>query len=88
MPTDKRNRRQRHEDDIGILPEGWEERVHTDGRSFFIDHNTRATAWEDPRISTSQKTEDGAINIKDWKHSTVYRGDYHPNHIVIQWFWR
>ena len=33
----------RHEDDLGPLPEGWEERVHTDGRIFFIDHNTRAT---------------------------------------------
>jgi E3 ubiquitin-protein ligase NEDD4 len=30
---------------------GWEERVHSDGRIFFIDHNTRSTQWEDPRIS-------------------------------------
>lgn len=27
------------EDDLGPLPEGWEERVHTDGRIFFIDHS-------------------------------------------------
>lgn len=26
-------------DDLGALPEGWEERVHTDGRIFFIDHS-------------------------------------------------
>ncbi|XP_076322509.1 E3 ubiquitin-protein ligase Nedd-4-like isoform X2 [Tachypleus tridentatus] len=38
-------------DDLGPLPEGWEERVHTDGRIFFIDHNTRTTQWEDPRLS-------------------------------------
>lgn len=25
--------------DLGPLPEGWEERVHTDGRIFFIDHS-------------------------------------------------
>lgn len=25
--------------DLGSLPEGWEERVHTDGRIFFIDHS-------------------------------------------------
>lgn len=31
----------KHEDDLGPLPEGWEERVHSDGRIFFIDHNTR-----------------------------------------------
>jgi hypothetical protein len=28
------------------------------------------------------------INVKDWRQNTVYKGDYHPNHIVIQWFWR
>ena len=30
----------------------------------------------------------GSIDVKDWKQNTVYKGDYHPNHIVIQWFWR
>ena len=33
-------------DDAGPLPAGWEERVHSDGRIFFIDHNTRSTSWE------------------------------------------
>ena len=33
------------------LPEGWEERVHEDGRIFYIDHKTKQTTWEDPRIS-------------------------------------
>lgn len=32
---------EKQEDDLGPLPEGWEERVHSDGRIFFIDHNTR-----------------------------------------------
>ncbi|XP_074037412.1 E3 ubiquitin-protein ligase Nedd4 isoform X4 [Leptinotarsa decemlineata] len=41
----------RPDDDLGPLPEGWEERVHSDGRIFFIDHNTRTTQWEDPRLS-------------------------------------
>lgn len=27
------------EDELGPLPEGWEERVHSDGRIFFIDHS-------------------------------------------------
>lgn len=27
------------DDELGPLPEGWEERVHTDGRIFFIDHS-------------------------------------------------
>ena len=25
-------------DDLGPLPDGWEERIHTDGRIFYIDH--------------------------------------------------
>ena len=33
------------------LPEGWEERYHEDGRTFYIDHKTKQTTWEDPRIS-------------------------------------
>lgn len=40
-------------DELGELPAGWEQRVHTDGRIFFIDHNTRRTQWEDPRFETS-----------------------------------
>lgn len=27
------------DDELGTLPEGWEERVHTDGRIFYIDHS-------------------------------------------------
>uniref|UniRef100_A0A8C8A606 HECT-type E3 ubiquitin transferase n=1 Tax=Otus sunia TaxID=257818 RepID=A0A8C8A606_9STRI len=36
--------------DLGPLPPGWEERTHTDGRIFFINHNTKKTQWEDPRL--------------------------------------
>ena len=32
-------KRRKVEDDLGPLPEGWEERVHSDGRIFFIDHS-------------------------------------------------
>lgn len=33
------NQTRKLEDDLGPLPEGWEERVHSDGRIFFIDHS-------------------------------------------------
>lgn len=33
------NQARKPEDDLGALPEGWEERVHSDGRIFFIDHS-------------------------------------------------
>ncbi|CAH8655523.1 unnamed protein product [Schistosoma rodhaini] len=36
--------------DLGPLPPGWEERVHSNGRIFYINHNARTTQWEDPRL--------------------------------------
>lgn len=43
LPSQNNVPNRKHEDDLGPLPEGWEERVHSDGRIFFIDHNTRTT---------------------------------------------
>lgn len=33
----------------GDLPPGWEQRTTPEGRSYFVDHNTRTTTWVDPR---------------------------------------
>jgi len=30
----------------------------------------------------------GSIDVRDWRANTVYKGEYHENHLVIQWFWR
>nr|CAD7587911.1 unnamed protein product [Timema genevievae] len=54
MPNQNHPPNRRPEDELGPLPEGWEERIHSDGRIFFIDHNTRTTQWEDPRLSNPQ----------------------------------
>lgn len=35
------------------LPQGWSLQVAPNGRVFFIDHNTKATSWVDPRTGTS-----------------------------------
>ena len=40
------------------LPEGWEEMVHSDGRKLYVNHNTRRTQWEDPRISLIEMRKD------------------------------
>ncbi|KAF5292290.1 hypothetical protein FQA39_LY03324 [Lamprigera yunnana] len=57
----------RPDDDLGALPEGWEERVHSDGRIFFIDHNTRTTQWEDPRLSNPQIAGPAVPYSRDYK---------------------
>lgn len=61
-----------HEDDLGPLPDGWEERVHTDGRIFFIDHNTRSTQWEDPRISNPSIAGPAIPYNRDYKRKYDY----------------
>lgn len=38
---------------LGPLPQGWEMRLHTDGRVYFVDHNTQASSWDDPRLPSS-----------------------------------
>lgn len=53
---------------LGPLPEGWEERIHTDGRSFFIDHNSKKTTWEDPRLKL--------LNGPSMKYSSSYKQKY------------
>ncbi|XP_023223176.1 E3 ubiquitin-protein ligase Nedd-4-like isoform X3 [Centruroides sculpturatus] len=59
-------------DDLGQLPEGWEERVHTDGRIFFIDHNTRITQWEDPRLNNPNIAGPAVPYSRDYKRKYEY----------------
>ncbi|KAI8493712.1 hypothetical protein Bbelb_286330 [Branchiostoma belcheri] len=33
------------------LPPGWEIRCMNGGRPFYVDHNTRTTSWNDPRLA-------------------------------------
>lgn len=60
------------DDGLGPLPEGWEERIHTDGRIFFIDHNTRTTQWEDPRLSNPQIAGPAVPYSRDYKRKYEY----------------
>ena len=72
LPVQSNVPNRRHEDDLGPLPEGWEERVHTDGRIFFIDHNTRQTQWEDPRISNPTIAGPAIPYNRDYKRKYEY----------------
>uniref|UniRef100_A0A8C8LLL6 HECT-type E3 ubiquitin transferase n=1 Tax=Oncorhynchus tshawytscha TaxID=74940 RepID=A0A8C8LLL6_ONCTS len=36
--------------ECGFMPAGWEVRNAPNGKPFFIDHNTKTTSWEDPRL--------------------------------------
>ncbi|XP_055620401.1 transcriptional coactivator yorkie isoform X2 [Toxorhynchites rutilus septentrionalis] len=41
---------------FGDLPPGWEQAKTQDGRIYYINHNTRTTTWEDPRITAMQES--------------------------------
>ncbi|CAG2191911.1 unnamed protein product [Mytilus edulis] len=41
--------------DLGPLPPNWEMAYTDDGHPYFIDHDTEATHWLDPRLSHLQK---------------------------------
>ncbi|XP_021360527.1 E3 ubiquitin-protein ligase NEDD4-like isoform X4 [Mizuhopecten yessoensis] len=55
---------------LGPLPAGWEERTHSDGRVFYINHSTKMTQWEDPRL---QKLGGQAVPYsRDYKRKYDY----------------
>lgn len=42
-------------DELGSLPDGWEERVNDAGRVFYINHKEKATTFVDPRSGKRSK---------------------------------
>ncbi|XP_030198137.1 E3 ubiquitin-protein ligase NEDD4-like isoform X6 [Gadus morhua] len=64
--------------ELGPLPNippvepGWEERIHTDGRTFYIDHNTKNTQWEDPRLQSPAITGPAVPYSREFKQKYDY----------------
>ncbi|CAL8243247.1 unnamed protein product [Lota lota] len=72
IPVQMRRRASLDPADLGALPPCWEERVHSDGRIFYIDHNTRTTQWEDPRLQNSAITGPAVPYSRDYKQKYDY----------------
>lgn len=72
VPVQMRRRVSLDPTDLGPLPPGWEERVHSDGRIFYIDHNTKTTQWEDPRLQNSAITGPAVPYSRDYKQKYEY----------------
>ncbi|XP_029315733.1 E3 ubiquitin-protein ligase NEDD4 isoform X2 [Cottoperca gobio] len=72
IPVQMRRRPSLDPSDLGPLPPGWEERVHSDGRIFYIDHNTRITQWDDPRLQNSAITGPAVPYSRDYKQKYDY----------------
>ncbi|KAM9313153.1 E3 ubiquitin-protein ligase NEDD4 [Gastrophryne carolinensis] len=58
--------------DLGPLPPGWEERTHSDGRVFYIDHKTRKTQWDDPRLQSAAIAGPAVPYSRDYKRKYEY----------------
>ncbi|XP_069379745.1 E3 ubiquitin-protein ligase NEDD4 isoform X1 [Paralichthys olivaceus] len=72
IPVHMRKRPSLDPADLGPLPPGWEERVHSDGRIFYIDHNTKTTQWDDPRLQNSAITGPAVPYSRDYKQKYDY----------------
>lgn len=54
------------EDQYGPLPTGWERRVDHLGRTYYVDHNTRATTWtRPPRSAEAQASQQSTAQAND-----------------------
>ncbi|XP_015039804.1 transcriptional coactivator yorkie isoform X1 [Drosophila pseudoobscura] len=42
---------------LGALPPGWEQAKTNDGQIYYLNHTTKSTQWEDPRIQYRQQQQ-------------------------------
>lgn len=56
---------------LGALPSGWEMRLTSTGKVYFVDHNTRTTTWDDPRLPTNVG-DDAPQYKRDYRRKVVY----------------
>ncbi|POY70622.1 hypothetical protein BMF94_6400 [Rhodotorula taiwanensis] len=58
------------DEQLGALPSGWERRATPSGRAYFVDHNTKTTTWDDPRVPSLNPESDQTK--RDFRRKLVY----------------
>ncbi|XP_072272633.1 E3 ubiquitin-protein ligase NEDD4-like isoform X8 [Pyxicephalus adspersus] len=61
FPVHMRTKASLNPNDLGPLPPGWEERIHIDGRTFYIDHRTQVLMCTDRENAQSLPPYDNKI---------------------------
>ncbi|KAF0527937.1 HECT-domain-containing protein [Gigaspora margarita] len=56
---------------LGPLPSGWEMRLTSTARVYFVDHNTKTTTWDDPRLPSSLD-RDVPQYKRDFRRKLIY----------------
>lgn len=75
---------------LGPLPSGWEMRLTSTARVYFVDHNTKTTTWDDPRLPSSMDQNVPQYK-RDFRRKLIYfrsqpalRPNTGPCHIKIR----
>jgi E3 ubiquitin-protein ligase NEDD4 len=66
---------------LGALPSGWEMRMTSSGRIYFVDHNTRTTSWDDPRLPSNDPT--APQYKRDYRRKVVYFRSQPPMREIV-----
>jgi len=75
---------------LGPLPSGWEMRLTSTARVYFVDHNTKTTTWDDPRLPSSldqnvpQYKRDFRRKLIYFRSQPALRPNTGPCHIKIR----
>jgi len=66
-------------------PKAWTEHVHTDGRRYYYNKQTKASSWDKPECLKSQEEK---MNTTSWKeYKTADGRDYFYNPVTKQSVW-
>jgi hypothetical protein len=65
------------EDNLGPLPEGWEEALTPEGVPYYINHNSKTTQWLDPRAKPKDGLPYGWTKVEDPNIGTYYMDHVH-----------
>jgi len=75
---------------LGPLPSGWEMRLTSTARVYFVDHNTKTTTWDDPRLPSSldqnvpQYKRDFRRKLIYFRSQPALRPNTGPCHIKVR----
>ena len=56
---------------LGPLPSGWEMKTTASGKVYFVDHNTKTTTWDDPRLPSSMDSNVPQYK-QDFRRKLIY----------------
>ncbi|ALC42660.1 yki [Drosophila busckii] len=67
---------------LGALPPGWEQAKTNDGQIYYLNHTTKTTQWEDPRIQFRQQQQQRVIAERIKPNESGLSGLDCPDNIV------